>query len=232
MKIVVFSGAGLSKESGIPTFRDSTNGLWENFRVEEVATPEGWWANKNKVLKFYEARWHNIKACEPNAAHLAIAKLQEKHEVHNITQNIDDLLERAGCTRVWHIHGSIARRKCEDFRCIYSASHDKPVEHGDLCPMCESQCRPEVVWFGEIVNDNPGYLGELIKSADVFIGVGSSIQVYPAASFVLQHFIKTKHKFFIDPDPNPRLIRLGYDVFEGKAAEMMPKVISKLESYA
>src|ERR1039457_6488106 len=118
-RIVVFSGAGLSKESGIPTFRDCVDGLWHNYKIEEVATPKGWEKDQKKVLDFYAARWKNIKECEPNPAHKAIAKLQEKYEVTSITQNIDDLLERAGCKNVWHLHGQITQRKCEVYSCDY-----------------------------------------------------------------------------------------------------------------
>ena len=231
MKIVVFSGAGLSKESGIPTFRDSLSGLWENFKVDEVASPEGWYADKDKVLKFYEARWNNIKACEPNAAHKALAQLEKNHEVHHITQNIDDLLERAGCTNVWHIHGSIDQRKCSNPYCDYMVKHNKPVVLGDKCPNCKSQARPNVVWFGEFVDTNDKYVDGLRETADMFIGVGSSIQVHPAAGFVLYHFIDTKHKFFIDPDPNPRLIRIGYKVLTGKAAELVPTFVNTMEEF-
>ena len=104
--IVIFSGAGLSKESGIPTFRDS-NGLWHNHNVSDVADHDGWFRNPKLVLDFYKERFENIKKCEPNDAHKAIASLQDKFNVINITQNIDDLLERAGCENVWHLHGSI-----------------------------------------------------------------------------------------------------------------------------
>lgn len=193
--VVVFSGAGLSADSGIPTFRDS-NGLWHNHKVEDVATPDGWNRNRSLVLDFYAQRFENIKSCEPNDGHKALAALEKKYKVVNITQNIDDLLERAGCSQVWHLHGTILRRKCErhrditmldgdtHFPCDYKESHEMPVKLGDLCIKCGSQMRPDVVWFHEAVDMHPNYLDALIKEAQVFIGVGTSAQVYPAAGLV------------------------------------------------
>ena len=112
-RIVALTGAGVSAESGIPTFRDAQGGLWHNYRIADVASREGWRRDKAVVLDFYAERTRNIRACQPNAAHQALALLQQKYRVVNITQNIDDLLERAGCTDVWHLHGSINHRKCE-----------------------------------------------------------------------------------------------------------------------
>lgn len=235
MKIVVFSGAGLSKESGIPTFRDCVDGLWEQFKIEEVATPEGWDADKKKVLDFYAARFKNVADCEPNAAHQAIAKLEQQHEVHNITQNIDDLLERAGCTNVWHMHGQINRRKCEwhnaiqykaaGYRCDYTAAHTTPVTLADLCPKCDGHLRPDVVWFNEYVDMKDDYVQDLVDTADVFIGVGTSAQIYPAANF-LYYFKGTPMKFFIDPNPSSRV--QSYAIMQGSASEMMPQLTEEL----
>jgi NAD-dependent deacetylase len=136
--IVVFSGAGLSKESGIATFRDSNDGLWHQHKVEEVASPEGWASSPQMVLEFYQARWKAVQEAQPNEGHKAIARLQDKYNVINITQNIDNLLERAGCNNIWHLHGSIDQRKCEyhsstghpDHKCHYMARHDAPVMCG------------------------------------------------------------------------------------------------------
>ena len=111
-RVVVFSGAGLSAESGIPTFRGS-DGLWENHRIEDVASPEGWARDPKLVLNFYAMRFEKVQSVQPNVGHFALAKLQEKFDVINITQNIDDLLERAGCRNVWHLHGRIDYQKCE-----------------------------------------------------------------------------------------------------------------------
>jgi len=234
---VIFSGAGLSNESGIPTFRDS-NGLWHNHKVEDVATPEGWKNNQQLVVDFYAERWKNIKDCEPNAGHKAIAKLQEKFNVLNITQNIDDLLERGGCNNVWHMHGQINNRKCEFhksctmldgdsvYKCDYKVEgHDGPVQMGDKCPKCGGQMRPDVVWFGEAVYWDDNALAEIIPSTKVFIGVGTSAQVYPAAG-LLYTFRETEKKYFVDPNPPMRL--QSFTKVAGKAGEHLPQIVESL----
>lgn len=235
--IVIFSGAGLSNESGIPTFRDS-NGLWHNHKVSDVADQEGWKKNPQLVLDFYAERWANIKSVQPNAAHYAIAKLEEKYNVLNITQNIDDLLERAGCTNIWHLHGSINDRKCErhkfisilegdtNFTCDhYETAHAGPVQMGDKCPKCSGQMRPAVVWFGEAVDMREKALQQLVPSTEVFIGIGTSAQVHPAAG-LLHTFKNSKKKYFIDLNPPLRLqsfIRLA-----GKAGDLLPGLVDEL----
>lgn len=239
-RIVVFSGAGLSAESGIPTFRAS-DGLWENHRVEDVASPEGWARNPKLVLEFYAMRFEKIREVEPNPAHYAIASLQEGFEVINITQNIDNLLERAGCDNVWHLHGRIDRQKCERhydifgfrdgyFNCDFKSEISMPVRWGDKCPKCGAQLRPDVVWFGESVDMRRGYLEELIDTASVFIGVGTSAQVYPAAG-LLSLFAETERKFFIDPRPAYEALR-GFEVIEATAATALPKLAQELRHLA
>jgi len=235
-KIVIFSGAGLSAESGIPTFRDS-GGLWEQHRIEDVASPEGWERNKALVLNFYEQRFLKSLQCEPNAAHRAIAMLHDSFDVVNISQNIDTLLERAGSHNVWHLHGRIDFQKCElhysipalgdsSYSCDYRARISVPTKLGDRCPKCGSQLRPDVVWFGEAVDMRESYLDEQVKTADVFVGIGTSAQVYPAAG-LLPLFRRTKQKFFIDPHPAYHLLD-GFEVFEGTASEQMPRLAAML----
>lgn len=236
-KIVVFSGAGLSKESGIPTFRDSVDGLWHNYKVEDVADHDAWSRNKAIMLEFYKDRWDNIKKCEPNAAHKAIASLQEKYDVLNITQNVDDLLERAGCQNVWHLHGSILSRKCEwhknivnldgdiNYTCDYRTDHQEPVKLGETCPKCNGQLRPDVVWFGEAVDMRDAYLQEIARQTDVFIGIGTSAQVHPAAGLLFT-FKDAKKKYFIDPNPPLRLH--SFTRLAGTACEHMPMVAKEL----
>lgn len=235
-KLVVFSGAGLSAESGIPTFRDS-GGLWEQHRIEDVASPEGWERNKKLVLNFYEQRFLRSLQCQPNPAHHAIAKLQGLFDVVNITQNIDTLLERAGAKNVWHLHGRIDYQKCElhssipayddsSYSCDYRAQISSPTKLGDKCPACGSQLRPDVVWFGEAVDMRQEYLEELVKTADVFIGVGTSAQVYPAAG-LLPVFKRTEKKYFIDPNPAYDMLD-GFEVLKGTASEQMPKLVRTL----
>ena len=211
--VVIFSGAGLSAESGIPTFRDS-DGLWENHKIEDVADPKGWSKDRELVLKFYQDRYKNIMACEPNEAHKSIARLQEKYNVVNITQNIDDLLERAGCETVHHVHGSIMRRCCEfheekwpkggdcfGYECTYRDTHDRPVQLGDICPRCCGQLRPDVVWFGEPVDLKHNWIKVLLSEVKyndgVFITVGTSARVHPAA-YLIPFFSQVPNKYIIN----------------------------------
>ena len=236
--IVTFSGAGLSKESGIPTFRDS-DGLWENHKVEDVATVEAWIANKQLVLDFYKARTESCKAVQPNAAHYALASLEKKFKVINITQNIDDLLERAGCTNVWHLHGDINHRKCEwhkdisnldgdtNFTCDFKIIQDKAVTLGETCPKCNGQLRPDVVWFGEAVDMRNKELFDLMEETEIFIGCGTSAQVHPAAG-LLHTFndLPKNHKFFVDVNPPMRL--QSWTLLKGSASEQLPKLAELL----
>ena len=236
MKIVIFSGAGLSTESGIPTFRDS-GGLWEDHRIEDVASPEGWERNKKLVLDFYAMRFLKQAECEPNPAHRAIADLSQRFTVVNITQNIDTLLERAGCSEVWHLHGRVDMQKCEHhhslafhfddrFECDYRSQIIAPINIGDRCPKCGGQLRPDIVWFGEPVDMREEFLMELIHSSDIFIGVGTSALVYPAAG-LLPMFGRTKEKYFIDPKPNYDVLD-GYTIFQGSASAQMLRLVKKL----
>jgi len=236
LHIVIFSGAGLSTESGIPTFRDS-GGLWEQHRIEDVASPEGWMRNKKLVLDFYAMRFAKQAECLPNPAHLAIAELSARHAVVNITQNIDTLLERAGCENVWHLHGRIDMQKCEyhhslsfpydtQFECDYRSSITKPIRLGDECPKCGGQLRPDIVWFGEPVDMREDQLSEIVNTADIFIGVGTSAQVYPAAG-MLPLFRRTQEKYFIDPHPNYEVLD-GYHVLKGSASEQLPALVRRL----
>ena len=237
--IVTLSGAGLSAESGIPTFRGN-GGLWEDHKVEDVASQEGWQKNKELVLRFYEERLHKYKTCKPNDAHRAIARLQDKFNVVNITQNIDSLLEQAGCTDVRHLHGVMSRRKCEhhkditmldrdgQFRCDYKEENDEPVKLGDLCPKCGGQMRPDVVWFGEAVHDDFGAIRDLCKEVKynngVFICIGTSLEVQPAA-FLVPFFSQVKNKYIVDL--HPRKIA-DYVLMEGSAGEQMSILADQL----
>lgn len=179
-KLVVLSGAGISAESGLKTFRDS-DGLWEGHRVEEVATPAAWHRNPSMVLDFYNMRRRNVKEAEPNAAHKVLAELEEHYDVHIVTQNIDDLHERAGSTNVMHLHGEIFKMRSEqDEDLIYPIYDD--IQHGQLADD-GAQLRPHIVWFGE-----PVYMIEqaipIMQSADLFVLIGTSLVVYPAAGLV------------------------------------------------
>jgi NAD-dependent deacetylase len=233
--IVVFSGAGLSAESGVPTFRDS-NGLWEQHRVEDVASPEGWMRNRRLVLNFYEQRFLKERECMPNPAHVAIGSLSQRYHVVNLTQNIDTLLERGGSEDVWHLHGRVDYQKCERHYsigishhgavCDYRTPIARPIREGDLCPECGAHLRPDVVWFGEAVDMREERLNDLVRTASVFIGIGTSALVYPAAG-LLPLFRHTPEKYFIDPDPNYPVLG-GYTVLKGRASEQMPMLAEKL----
>lgn len=178
--IVVLTGAGISAESGIQTFRDS-NGLWENHKIHDVATPEGWRHNPELVLRFYNMRRAAARKAQPNAAHLALAELEKHHNVVILTQNVDDLHERAGSTHVLHLHGELNKvRSVRDASYIIEAEGD--VNLGDLCPK-GGQLRPHIVWFGEDVPLMP-VASAIAAHADIFLVVGTSLVVYPAAGLV------------------------------------------------
>lgn len=194
-KIVVLSGAGISAESGISTFRDS-NGLWENYRIEDVATPEAWQRDKALVLKFYNLRRKQLFEVEPNNGHKALVRLEKQFDVQIITQNVDDLHERAGSSNILHLHGELKKvRSSVDENLIYEMDswEQKP---NDLCEK-GSELRPHIVWFGEDVpNIVPAV--EIVKEADILIIVGTSMNVYPAAG--LSHEVKPETPIYlVDP---------------------------------
>lgn len=181
MRIVFFTGAGVSAESGIRTFRDS-DGLWEEYRIEEVATPQAFARDPALVLHFYDLRRAQVLQAEPNEAHRAIAELEKDFEVHVVTQNIDDLHERAGSTRVLHLHGEIRKARSTADPSLVLPINGPSLKVGDRCPK-GSQLRPHIVWFGEEVPLLP-VAAAIVEHADVLVVVGSSLQVYPAAGLV------------------------------------------------
>ncbi|HWV66458.1 NAD-dependent deacylase [Chitinophaga sp.] len=179
-RLVVLTGAGISAESGLRTFRDA-DGLWEGYDVYEVASPQGWQKNPTLVQDFYNSRRQDVKAALPNAAHTGLATLEEKYDVRIITQNIDDLHERGGSTRVLHLHGEIFKmRSVNNEELIYEIQGD--IKMGDLAED-GGQLRPHIVWFGEAVPMIEKAARE-VWEADVFVVVGTSLQVYPAASLL------------------------------------------------
>ncbi|MDO6434506.1 NAD-dependent deacylase [Flavitalea sp. BT771] len=179
-KLVVLTGAGISAESGLRTFRDS-DGLWEGYEVTKVATPGAWAANPQLVLDFYNMRRRDVCKAEPNAAHVGLAELEKDFDVHIITQNIDDLHERAGSTRVLHLHGEIFKMRSEmDESLIYDIREDMRL--GQMADD-GAQLRPHIVWFEEPVPMIQEAI-PLVRSADVFVIVGTSLAVYPAAGLV------------------------------------------------
>ena len=192
-KLVVLTGAGISAESGLRTFRDS-DGLWENYRVEDVATPRAWKKDMDLVLRFYNERRRDVLAAQPNAAHLGLAGLETRYDVHIVTQNIDDLHERAGSSRVLHLHGEILTMRSErDASVVYEIRTD--IQRGDLAPD-GAQLRPNIVWFEEEV-PMINHAIPLMQEADIFVLVGSSLAVYPAAG-LLQFVPPGAPKYILD----------------------------------
>ncbi len=210
-RLVVLTGAGISAESGLRTFRDS-DGLWENHRVEDVASPEGWRRNPELVLEFYNQRRKQAREAVPNAAHTALAQLEDSFEVHIVTQNVDDLHERAGSSRVLHLHGELftVRSSVREYL-VYPLEAINPngweLNLGDLCE-AGFQLRPHIVWFGEMVPEIER-AAELCAQADLFMVVGTSLNVYPAAG-LLEYVPQGVPTFVIDPHlpevaPRPNL---------------------------
>ncbi|MBT8317215.1 MAG: NAD-dependent deacylase [Lutibacter sp.] len=196
-KIVVLTGAGMSAESGLKTFRDA-NGLWEGHDIMEVASPIGWEKDKNLVLDFYNKRRTQLLQVSPNTGHKALVELEQYFDVTIVTQNVDDLHERAGSKHILHLHGELLKvRSTKNEQLIYDWKKDLIV--GDFCEE-NHQLRPHIVWYGEEVP----MLDKAIKytaTADILIIIGTSMQVYPAASLV--HFVKPKTPiYFIDPNPS------------------------------
>lgn len=195
-KIVVLTGAGMSAESGISTFRDS-NGLWENHDIMEVASPEGWHNNPVLVLDFYNKRRAQLKEVKPNRGHEILAELESDFDVHIITQNVDNLHERAGSNNILHLHGELVKVRGE-----YSENEsiywENDIHIGDLNEKGE-QLRPDIVWFGEAVPAIDQAI-PMMKKADIVIIIGTSLQVYPAAG--LMHYAKPHVPvYYIDPNP-------------------------------
>ncbi|HEX5625629.1 MAG TPA: NAD-dependent deacylase [Saprospiraceae bacterium] len=194
--LIVLTGAGISAESGIKTFRDA-GGLWEGFPVMDVASPEGWSRDPAKVLKFYNERRKQVLTVEPNLAHRYLVELEKTYRVRIITQNVDDLHERAGSSEVLHLHGELLKmRSTHPSATVYDCFED--IDLGDVCEK-GYQLRPHIVWFGEAV-PNIYEAQQWVQSADIVLVIGSSLQVYPAAGLV--HEARPEVPvFYIDPKP-------------------------------
>lgn len=214
-KIVVFSGAGLDAESGIETFRAIKNGLWNNYKIEDVATPSGWRKDREKVLDFYNERRRQMPDVQPNGAHLMLAKLEEHFDVQHVTQNVSDLLERGGCTNIIHLHGELTKARgcqyvmsCPDEYLVDVGYND--IKLGDKCQVSDSQLRPNVVWFGEMpFGTDRAY--QSFRNADIIIIVGTSLQI----SYTLEFFNYLKDDckiIYIDPEPVKYLSNMGLSV--------------------
>ncbi|MBK9147473.1 MAG: NAD-dependent deacylase [Flavobacteriales bacterium] len=218
-RIIVFTGAGVSAESGLRTFRDS-GGLWEHYHVEDVATPEAWRRDPALVLRFYDERRAQVLAAQPNAAHVAIARLQERFDVMVITQNIDDLHERAGSKQVLHLHGEILLARSTTNPTLVTRINGPSLRLGDRCAL-GSQLRPHIVWFGEAVPMMERAADEMARASRVLV-VGTSLNVYPAAGLV--HYApRTAPMVLVDPQAI-ELNRAGVRIIKASATEGVPRI--------
>jgi NAD-dependent deacetylase len=221
-RLVVLSGAGISAESGIATFRDA-NGLWENFRFEEVATPEAWKRDPELVQRFYNERRKQVLECEPNPAHTFFADLEKEYDVVIVTQNIDDLHERGGSTNIVHLHGEIRKSKSSgpNQEKDYYPIENCELKMTDVCPD-GFVLRPHVVWFGEEVPllEKAAYL---VSEADILVVIGTSLNVYPAANLV-DFAPKNCQCFVIDPKVGELRVPFGFTKIPATAVEGVRKL--------
>lgn len=221
-KIVVLTGAGISAESGISTFRDS-DGLWEQYRVEDVATHEAYLRNPELVLDFYNERRRQLFRVQPNEGHRQLVRLEQKYEVHIITQNIDNLHEQAGSAHVLHLHGELTKARSDRNDSLIVDIGCRDILLGDKAPD-GAQLRPHIVWFGEAVpNIEPA--DELCEQADCFIVVGTSMNVYPAAGLINYVPLATPC-FLVDPKAVP--ISRPITIVQEKAGTGVKKVVDRL----
>jgi NAD-dependent deacetylase len=223
-RFVCLSGAGISAESGLSTFR-GPGGLWEGRRPEEVATPGAFADDPGSVLRFYNERRAQVRMAQPNAAHRALAELEKHFDVFIITQNVDDLHERAGSTNVWHLHGQIRRARSTADPDLILDLGDRDIQLGDLCPL-GSQLRPDVVWFGEAVPAMSRAI-DICAEADLFLVVGTSLNVYPAASLI--EFIPDNTRcFLIDPNLPNIYLSSNFETHCTTACEGVPRLLNLL----
>ncbi|MGB5445078.1 MAG: Sir2 family NAD+-dependent deacetylase [Psychromonas sp.] len=226
-RVVVLTGAGISAESGIQTFRDK-DGLWENYRLEDVATFEGYQRDPQLVLDFYNKRRRELEGKKPNAAHFALAELEEKFdgEFLLVTQNIDDLHERAGSKNVIHMHGELLKSRCPASNQILPCYDDISIH--DLCHCCQypSPLRPHIVWFGEMPL-GLDIIYHHLSQADLFIAIGTSGTVYPAAGFVEE--AKSAGAFSIELNLQTSEVHSHFDqVIHGKATQLVPDLVNTI----
>ncbi len=225
-KLVVLSGAGVSAESGLKTFRDS-DGLWEEYDVMEVASPEAWNANPTLVLDFYNKRREQVLNAQPNSAHVDIAGLDKKYDVTVITQNIDDLHERSGSKNVLHLHGQITQSRSSVHENLIYELNGGQIKIGDLCES-GAQLRPNIVWFGEAV-PNISIAQEIVSQADILLIVGTSLNVYPAAGLIHCADFRVK-KFLVDPKYVHLTDIENLEVIKEKATVGVPLAIQSLNN--
>ena len=229
-RIVVLSGAGISRESGIPTFRDS-NGMWKNYDAMKLASVEGFREYPEAVLDFYNARRKNLLEVEPNHAHKMLAELEKSHDVVIVTQNVDDLHERAGSSMVIHLHGELKKVTSSlnrfDPDCIKDYPLDVPIRMGDKAAD-GSQLRPYIVWFGEHLGPEAELAVLLVEKADIFVVIGTSLIVYPAAGLV-NYANPDALKFLIDPSDMGGRLPQGFHHIQKTAVEGIDILLEKID---
>jgi NAD-dependent deacetylase len=223
-RIVVLSGAGISAESGLKTFRGA-DGLWEGHRVEDVATPEAWDRDPARVLRFYNERRQAVRASQPNAAHRALVELERAYDVRIVTQNVDDLHERAGSTQVLHLHGEIMLARSSWDPSLIRHLGDADIEMGDTCER-GSQLRPHIVWFGEMVPAMDDAV-DLVADADVLLVVGTSLQVYPAAGLIFEAPRRAR-RILVNPEVPDQVVGAAFKVIAKPATVGVPEVVAGL----
>lgn len=233
-KIVIFTGAGISAESGISTFRSIVNGLWYDYNVDEVATPTGWKKDRAKVLEFHNMLRTKLPTVNPNAAHRALAQLEDKYDVTVITQNVDDLHERGGSTNIIHLHGELTKargcmysHKTSELDVVYEIGYND-IKIGDTCEKTGSQLRPHIVWFEEMpFGVVEAY--EAIDKADILLVIGTSLQI----TYTIPMLASVRKKcevYYIDPDPSTELEHYGVNVnyVYTKATKGVTEMVDKL----
>jgi NAD-dependent deacetylase len=222
-KLVILSGAGISQESGIRTFRDM-GGLWEEYDISEVATPEAWARNPELVMRFYNDRRRQLYECEPNAGHLGLADLEKDFDVNIITQNVDDLHERAGSSKILHLHGELKKaRSTVDDSLIYDIDGWE-LKFGQKCAK-GSQLRPHIVWFGEAVPAIDEAI-PLVEMADILVVIGTSLNVYPAAGLV--NYVRRGTPIFVIDPQRPDIFIRNVTYIEEKAGKGVALLKEKL----
>ena len=223
-KIVVLTGAGISAESGLKTFRDS-NGLWENHKVKDVATPQAWKADPEMVLEFYNHRRLQASRAMPNQAHFYLAKLEKYFSIIIVTQNVDDLHERAGSSEVIHLHGELTKARSSKNPSLIYQINDKRIEIGDLCNEGH-QLRPHIVWFGEEVP----MISKVIpyfQYAEIVIVIGTSLSVYPASGLI-DYIPSNADCYYIDPNANENMNNINFKLISKNAVIGIKELVEKL----
>ena len=227
-RVVVISGAGISAESGLKTFRGA-DGLWRGYRPEEVASPEAWRRDPGLVLDFYNERRRAVREALPNAAHRALVELERAHDVRIVTQNVDDLHERAGSSRVLHLHGEIRKARSTQDPTLVTHLGDGDIQLGDLCAL-GSQFRPHIVWFGESVPAMDEAV-DLIREADIVLVVGTSLVVHPAASLVFEARSDAR-RIVVNPEIPGMVVAAGFEAVAKPATVGVPEVVAELSAGA